>query len=86
MLGYSDDVTGAQVLAIEPDSEAFRAGLREGDVVTEINRKAIDGTDDLMDKAEDGSDKLLLHVRRGRGCFLRPDLISGEEARIEPGR
>ena len=69
MLGYSDDVTGAQVLAIEPDSEAFRAGLREGDVVTEINRKAIDGTDDLMDKAEDGSDKLLLHVRRGEAAF-----------------
>jgi len=69
MLGYPDDVTGAQVMAVDPNSEAFRAGLREGDVVTEINREPINGTDDLMDKADDAGEKLLLHVRRGEAAF-----------------
>jgi len=69
MLGYADSVTGAQVLKIDPTSEAYRAGLREGDVVDEINREPIKNTDDLMHKAENAGDKLLLHVRRGDAAF-----------------
>ena len=69
MLGYADDVAGAQVMKIEPNSEAYRAGLREGDVVDEINREPIKNTDDLMHKAENAGDKLLLHVRRGDAAF-----------------
>jgi S1-C subfamily serine protease len=39
--------TGMLVVAVEPNSPAGRAGLREGDVVVEFNGHAITGTDDL---------------------------------------
>ena len=69
MLGYPDDVAGVQVLSVEPNSDAFRAGLREGDVVTEINRKPVADIKELMAQADEAGEELLLHVRRGEAAF-----------------
>jgi Do/DeqQ family serine protease len=69
MLGYPDDVSGAQVVMVDPNSDAYRAGLRQGDVVDEINREPVKSTDDLMHEAENAGGKLLMHVRRGEAAF-----------------
>ena len=47
-LGTNDDAKGGgvEVLSVSPGGAAERAGLKAGDVLTEINGKALKGTDD----------------------------------------
>jgi S1-C subfamily serine protease len=54
--------TGAMVLAVEENSPAKRAGLRDGDVVVALEGKPVAGVDDLH--------RLLTDVRVGMGCGL----------------
>lgn len=62
-------VEGVQVLAIEPGSPAEQAGLRAGDVITEVNRRDVHDLAEFRRAVRDGGDRLLLHVRRGDGAF-----------------
>jgi serine protease Do len=43
------DLRGAIVTAVDPDSRAFDAGLRPGDVIVELNRQKVAGTRELTD-------------------------------------
>ncbi|MBE0582906.1 MAG: PDZ domain-containing protein, partial [Desulfofustis sp.] len=70
---------GVAVVGVEPDSAAAEAGIRQGDVILEVNRKAVDSVDDVMkniSKAED-KDHLLLLVPRQNGKFYVPLEMQG---------
>ncbi len=60
---------GVVVAAVDPASPAMRAGLEAGDVVTSINRQAVEDLDDLKRYAGTKG-QMLLHVRRGSGAMF----------------
>ncbi len=65
---------GVAVVGVEPDSAAAEAGIRQGDVIIEVNRKAVASVDDVMKNINNAEDKdhLLLLVQRQNGKFYVP--------------
>ncbi|MCC7381361.1 MAG: DegQ family serine endoprotease [Deltaproteobacteria bacterium] len=62
---------GVVVTEVEPGSAAEDAGLREGDVITQIDRARVRSTDDLRKLELDKRDRVLLRVyREGSNLFL----------------
>ena len=68
-LGMDASTEGLMIMAVDPASEAYTKGLREGDLVTEAGQSRVVRLQDLQDRikeAKDGGRKsLLLLVRRG---------------------
>ncbi|MGL6209245.1 MAG: Do family serine endopeptidase [Paracoccaceae bacterium] len=65
--GLASDVAGLVVTAVDPASEAYAKGLREGDVVTEAGQQKVVRLQDLEDRVSEAKDagrkSLLLLVR-----------------------
>ena len=53
-------VKGVIVMGADPDCAAFEAGLREGDVIQEINRKPVTSADEAVRMTENLQDKTTL--------------------------
>ncbi len=62
-------IKGVVVASVDPNSPAMRAGLEAGDVVTSINRQAVENIDDLK-RHVNQKGQMLLHVRRGNGAMF----------------
>ena len=69
MSELSGKIDGVEVVDVQPESKAWAAGLRPGDVVTEVNRDAISDPDQFVDAIDDADGRVLLHVRRGDAAF-----------------
>jgi serine protease Do len=65
---------GVVVVGVEPDSPAQTAGLRQGDIILEINRTSVKSVDDVMAQiaTADEQDSLLLLVQRRGSTFYLP--------------
>jgi S1-C subfamily serine protease len=69
--GYFQTKPGSGVLVtrVEPDSPAYQAGMKSGDVITEFNGKRITSADDLRDavnNVEEGSSVNVSILRHGK--------------------
>ena len=71
-LGLPAGSTGVVVTAVEPNSSASSAGIRSGDVITEINRKEVKNLADFnrITAKLTKDDNPLLLVRRRSGKFF----------------
>jgi len=70
-LGLEPGTTGVVISDVNEGSPAAEAGLRPGDLITEVNRTAIQNMNDYqqaLNKVKSG-DNLLLLVKRGSGAF-----------------
>lgn len=59
------EVEGVIVAGIENDSPAWRAGLREGDVITSVNRQGVVNVNDFLEIVDNQQGALLLRIVRG---------------------
>ena len=57
-----DKLEGVVVTAVEPASAADEAGIRRGDIIVEVDRKAVRSIDDYK--------KAVAGVRKGRGVLF----------------
>jgi len=63
-----ENMTGALVMQVAPDSAAAEAGLQPGNVILEINHHAVKNAEDAVRLTEHGKNKTtLLHVWNGQG-------------------
>ena len=63
-----EEVEGALVIEVEVDTPAWNAGLREGDVIVEVNRREVKSTEEILEALEGSFPPLLLNIRRGDGA------------------
>jgi Do/DeqQ family serine protease len=61
---------GVKVTRIDPRSVAARNGLREGDIIIGVNRRAVENMEDFQKLAGERQGQLLLHLRRGQGALF----------------
>jgi serine protease DegQ len=63
-------INGVQVIDVTPDSRAWMAGLRPGDVITEVARNKVATPEQFADAVNEQDDgRVALHVRRGNQAF-----------------
>jgi len=62
-LNIPEQVQGAVITQVAPDSAAYQAGLRPGDVITELNRKPVKSAQDaITDTDKPGGNQTLVKV------------------------
>jgi serine protease Do len=65
---FSSGEKGVEVTEVKPGSAASRAGIREGDIIREINRQVVRDIEDFqrLTSKLDADDQVLLLLQRGR--------------------
>ena len=62
----TDDGKGVKVLNVDEESNAAKAGLKENDVITEIDGKAVNGADEVAKIVRESKDKVSLMLKLQR--------------------
>ena len=70
-LGIAKKVSGVVVMEVTPGSQAERAGLAQGDVISEINRKPVRSEKDFLQVVShlENQKDALLFIYRGKGAL-----------------
>jgi len=71
-LGLRRGAQGLAIQSIDPEGSAAQAGLREGDVIQEVNRQPVRTTDELRNALQKSGDRapLLLINREGQSAYV----------------
>lgn len=59
----TDDGNGVKVIGVDDESNAAKAGIKENDVITEVDGTTIKGTDDMVKMIKDNKDKISMMVK-----------------------
>ena len=62
----TDDGKGVKVLEVDEESNAAKAGVKEGDIITEADGRAINGTDDMVKMVRENKDKVSVMLKLNR--------------------
>jgi serine protease Do len=70
--GQTAEGKGVAVIRVEPNSPADRAGIRPGDILVEVNRKAIRSVENFEQLASslDAKASVLVLIQRGKGTIF----------------
>ena len=63
-------IEGVQVVKVQPQGPAWRAGLRPGDIITSVNREPVTDLESLRRLASPNVRALLLNIQRGDGALF----------------
>lgn len=82
---------GALVSSVAPDSVAYRAGLKAGDVIVSVNGRGIVDADDLIRAVDDAAGEATIIVMRDRKettlkATIEPRRPAGPRSGSRPGR
>lgn len=63
----TEEGKGVKVIEVEPDSHAAKAGVKENDVIQEIDGRAIDNTDQVVKMIRESREKASIKLKVDRG-------------------
>lgn len=63
----TDDGKGVKVIEVDEASTASKAGIKENDVITEVDGKAINTTDEMVKMIKESKEKISIMVKLQRG-------------------
>jgi serine protease Do len=63
----SDDGKGVKVIEVDDESNAAKAGIKENDIITEADGKAINNADDMVKVIRDSKEKISIMLKVNRG-------------------
>ena len=63
----TDDGKGVKVIGVDDESNAAKAGLKEDDVITEVDGKTVNSTDEMVKLIKDSKTKTSVMVKLTRG-------------------
>ena len=63
----TDDGKGVKVLSADDDGAGFKSGIRENDVITEIDGKAVNSADEVAKIIRESKDKASVKMKLLRG-------------------
>lgn len=62
----TDDGKGVKVIEVDEESNAAKAGIKENDIITEVDGAAVKGTDDMVKMIKESKDKTSIMVKLQR--------------------
>jgi serine protease Do len=63
----TDDGKGVKVLEVDEEGTASKAGIKEDDIITEVDGKAVNGADEIAKIMKESKDKVSVKVKLLRG-------------------
>jgi serine protease Do len=63
----TDDGKGVKVIDVDDESNAAKAGIKNDDVITEVDGKAVNGTDEMVKIIKESKDKTSINLKLQRG-------------------
>ena len=69
--GHAEDENGVLVVGVRPGSKADEAGIQQGDLLKEVNRKPVDSVNELKSELKNETeDSVRLLVKRPNAGFV----------------